>query len=877
MAICAIASRHASQSELQALAVQTQVNSKELFQHHVLFDHARALLDTYIDIPRLSTIQGLLLLAYYQIKEKRTGHFFRVRTYISLAVRMSLDMGLARSSFKDIGELDPANSGDDVLNNHTGLDASSCTRYSRGNSSCLRKKKATAIQQERRLAWLACFFLDGLSASVLGLDYCVTNVRLEMRKLVREANYTTDTTQGATLIFWYLHLDLVQIYRRICEMYRSLPQSPSSSSSGTNDHDRLVAMTSVRRGTEMLSVEHALNTWLANLPGHLAFTPTSATPSSTTADPSHAPSFYTLYLHRFYYSNMLLLYRPWITFSSSSTIEDLNDPSSAISKCAHAAQMLTEIGEVVFQNYSWPWPGCGLFAYHMLQATEIHLFLVITHQEAKLTGAKGFTDAKAQYLKTMDLIKGYLSLSKLPELDKAITALEQMVINRLAAPKGKVLPETLLSHTAYSVLQQRQHDLLKLHHQKPQLQQGDPQRDSHEYLPSDNDYNPLNVRPVSPVSQTISHLTQQQLYIEQQSQQSFTPKVEDTHMFSPLQPQVVYTAFAEGPSSMAAVPPPAAADLFHPFPLGLDISQHPAESAAEIMQQQQQSPLSSFLYDMDTSSHSLSLYTTGSTQDMFGDPDYPNACPYLQQQQQQEQQQQQLDRVPMASPPHSASHSPAVGDLIGIGIMGPPPPPSLSHTTHPSQAVVTLASSPSTPGYSTLPSIPPPKPPKRVLAQSTGSTNSSSRSQSQKPPVPKKPSRLIDLGGSGGALVSSLSFAQLHQQQPQSLRSRPSTSSLTVSSPSRTAPVSPTPQRRPIKVLQSQSRLYGPVLLKNPQKQEIGSNDHHEEIRGDGSGYDDDVRAEWSFTEAHEYGLEYIKLNPHLQCQVPPRHQPRIL
>ncbi|KAF9950965.1 hypothetical protein BGZ72_007462, partial [Mortierella alpina] len=478
MAMCAVALRHATEYEVESLMSKTSIVVHDLLQNHALFDYARALLDTYIDVPRLSTVKGLLLLTYYQVKEKQARHFFRMRTYLGLAVRMSLDMGLDRGLYSSTDEVKTAYTGDsdstagsfnltsatlssrlptqqpDPTQQHRmGPGDTSITPDGHGSD----KKKHSVEQQEGRLTWLACFFLDSLTASFMGLDYCITGVHLEMRKLIREANYTADTTQGATLIFWYLHLDLVQLYRRICEMYRGLQESPHSTLFSTIGHgDRLMARSCIRGGADMLSIEHALDKWLANLPIHLIFTPAATTQkrssrSNTTVDSSSTPSYYTLYLHRFYFSHRLLLYRPWISHSSStSTIENLVDPSSAVSRCAAAAKMLTTIGEIIFQNYSWPWPGCGLFAYEMLQAMEIHLFIMVVYYEAKMTHSKDFDDAKEHYHRTMDLLKGYISLAELSELKDATATLEQMVANYLAAPKEKVLPEALLGYTAYS-------------------------------------------------------------------------------------------------------------------------------------------------------------------------------------------------------------------------------------------------------------------------------------------------------------------------------------------------------------------------------------------------------------------------------------------
>ncbi|KAG0360582.1 hypothetical protein BG005_010387 [Podila minutissima] len=402
MAICAVAARHATDFELQDIPELANLKS-----HHALYDHARALLDTFMDVPRVSTVQGLLLLAYYQTKEKRPGHFFRIRMYVNMATRMALDMGLHRSIRKSLKEIESSDdtkpySGYPTSFSRFGTPQSSQQQRVKEMQSQLSQEKRGVIHQEHRLAWLGCFFLDGLTSSLLGQEYTVPSTTLDTRKLIQEATLMADTVQGATLIFWYHHVELVQIYRRISTFYRSIPNER--------------ALGKGIRGPEMRAVEGSLDEWLANLPAHLVYVDTQVGAA--------LPSYYTLYLHRFFYSHRLLLYRPLI--SNKTHRGDLKDPNSPMAKCSQAAGLLTQIGEIIFQNYSWPWPGCGLFAYHMFQAAEIHLFQMVTQSAV---------DAQGLYYRTMDLIKGYVSLAKLPDVEKDVLAMEEMVGNFLLAPQ----------------------------------------------------------------------------------------------------------------------------------------------------------------------------------------------------------------------------------------------------------------------------------------------------------------------------------------------------------------------------------------------------------------------------------------------------------
>ncbi|CAO3592041.1 unnamed protein product [Absidia cylindrospora] len=58
------------------------------------YNDAIALVELYMDAPRLSTIQALLLIIRYQELVRRPGFFSRTRFYLGLVVRMCNDLGL---------------------------------------------------------------------------------------------------------------------------------------------------------------------------------------------------------------------------------------------------------------------------------------------------------------------------------------------------------------------------------------------------------------------------------------------------------------------------------------------------------------------------------------------------------------------------------------------------------------------------------------------------------------------------------------------------------------------------------------------------------------------------------------------------------------
>ncbi|KAF9092598.1 hypothetical protein BGX23_004131 [Mortierella sp. AD031] len=832
MAMCAVASCHANETEMEEIARMESFKS-----HHILFDYARSLMDTYLDVPRLSTLQGLLLLAYYQVKVKRIGQYFRVRSYLGLAIHMALDMGLARDFYRHMEELESPSIFESVLGGQQSSQGSALTSAStststqqnhhqqqqqqqqRPCSSDMPKSKedrvrGTVIQQERHLTWLGCYFLDGIISSLAGQEYCVAHGHLETRKLIRAANGTADTSQAATLIFWFVHLDLVKQRRRISEMYRVLTHSPHRSQDAS-------IISSIAQSTEMRSIEHALDTWLSTLPVHLVYPGRKLSADGVFAD-SSLPSYYTLYLHRFYYSHELLLYRPLITLSSFQG--EFSDPKSPLSKCARAAELLTEIGEAIFQNYRWPWPGCGLFGYHMVQAIEIHVLLMVNY---------GKTDSQELFYKTMGLLKGFVSLAKLPELEKAILSMEQMVAGYIMNPESvstlRWNNNTNNSTDSDSKNNNTPASFLQRYHQFQQ-QQPAPQGHDHsmplsgqsnlEQMPAASDYNSLGAMSMSPVTPAISHLMQQHLHMDPQQHQRphlNSPLMNNnSHIYSPLSSDMAYTSLSGAAGTLSSA---VGVDLLHSnhrggqgYGLhdgsintngGLDTATTPAEAAAGDIRAHSSS-ISSFLYNMDPPTP-MSLYHQ-SAQDILPYTNYLHASNML------------------------TSGDP-VDDLVDFDSMVSPPPNSAPGETRPppsssqqqQQQQQQQARDQQQQDSQRVTFLAPAKPPKRIHRQFTGSTNSSSKSQSQKPPVPKKPSRLMStVGGNSSWFPPSVPYPNTMNPPPYNdiptspyNRYDPHDGSATDSTPLLVGQPSPAP-RRPLKVLQAQTQLYGLGALQSP-------------------------------------------------------------
>ncbi|KAF9582522.1 hypothetical protein BGW38_000107 [Lunasporangiospora selenospora] len=363
MAIYTVASCYVGDRELKGLTIGR--NSKP---HQVLYDRTRAMLDAHLGVPSLSTIQGLLLMAYYQLIELQPENLYRSRMYLQIAVRMAVDLGLSRETSAHCQKSRSDHIDFDVpgIEVFSASSLQSGTPLSKFMDTTLNAQHDRAVQQERQLAWLACYSLDGMLSGILGQDPCSPEIHENAWQLFQgiKSTVAVDSDLSSTLAFWYLHLELVRIYRRICELNKD---QNNSSLQPAHLHQRIQ------------SLDRALDEWRVSLPEHLIFVRDEYSVLGPRPDDANLPSYYTLYLHRYYYSLRLLLYRPLIY--SKAHRGTLSDHRSALSNCVRAAARLTQLGQIIYHNYDWPWQGCGFFGYHMLLAAEIHLYLMTEAME----------------------------------------------------------------------------------------------------------------------------------------------------------------------------------------------------------------------------------------------------------------------------------------------------------------------------------------------------------------------------------------------------------------------------------------------------------------------------------------------------------------
>lgn len=90
--MCAVASRWAPEPLLSSF-------NKTIPPGYTYYQRALEIIDDFIDVPRISTIQALLLIVKYQECFQRAGYFHRSHFYLSMAARMCQDLGLSQLDY----------------------------------------------------------------------------------------------------------------------------------------------------------------------------------------------------------------------------------------------------------------------------------------------------------------------------------------------------------------------------------------------------------------------------------------------------------------------------------------------------------------------------------------------------------------------------------------------------------------------------------------------------------------------------------------------------------------------------------------------------------------------------------------------------------
>ncbi|KAF9909512.1 hypothetical protein EC991_008494 [Linnemannia zychae] len=336
------------------LAIASKVPSKQTPQSletsQGFFDAARLLLDDFLDVPRVSTVQALCLMSqfHHQGQWKAT----RSSSYLSLAIRMAHELGLNR---------DPeATSG----------------------------PEADAL----RYLWWSMFILDHQFSAWLGLGLLMhgkeSNVELPM-----------DVTSSQQDLRGFLCLvRLVKILGSVLQHSYSTQSLPPQ----FGGHDSMVSY-----------IEGSLTSWLSNLSPEMRWghpNNTGGGRRGSPASPMRSPDalrtaagldkvngdIYPAYLYIVYNTTLILLHRPYIVGAAGS-------PTAAQSNtiCTGSGRAITDIAQgLEIARCSYVVNRFALYA--LLQAGVIHAMNAVYDK-------RGTEVAMEYYTRTVRILEGFLA------------------------------------------------------------------------------------------------------------------------------------------------------------------------------------------------------------------------------------------------------------------------------------------------------------------------------------------------------------------------------------------------------------------------------------------------------------------------------------
>ncbi|KAI8093473.1 fungal-specific transcription factor domain-containing protein [Halteromyces radiatus] len=279
-AIYAVASRLSSD-----VRVRSDPNSQDT-AGDIFFERAKCLLDDYYDVPRISTVQALLLLSSHQQGAMKSA---RAWLYCGMAFRMALDLGLHRNS------------------EHWNI-------------------PPEERERRKRVFW-CCFIVDRLTTAIYGRALCFEerDIDVPFPSVDDDEPIQTETNQpGPRILDTFIHCI------KLCDILGHVLKN--------------IYYAKARHHTSGQHVDHVLKTlhrqlteWLSHLPTSLQYKLPDTEIGETVPDPPLAIG----QLHMIYYTTMILLHRSFIPGPSQAVESQLSLPSYDL--CVSGARSILNI------------------------------------------------------------------------------------------------------------------------------------------------------------------------------------------------------------------------------------------------------------------------------------------------------------------------------------------------------------------------------------------------------------------------------------------------------------------------------------------------------------------------------------------------------
>lgn len=322
--------------------------------------------DAFMDVPRLSTLQALLIILKAREASPKKGYYFRSWTSIVHCITMAKDLGL-----------------DEHFEDHKA--GKSC-----GSSAadCLIKTRI----------WQTIFICELMIGSPQGRHDLSVDLESLDFSVPRPMPGGDDAEYHVTRNFTYFARSVRSVRRM------------------NNVYGRIKRRKEWGLDPEFVQLNPSMNSWLSDLPADLAVT------FPPDGSPPWLPSHFIGNLHSYYYLAVLMLHRPQLNFLDPNSQD--GQWKSHMVLCLSSAKLLCRLEEAMLQSFGLSGLQCmqrGISFTIYAILTCIPLYLVaLTSPDPDLN-----TDARDYFTRHMRILEQTMDAWPMPEMVKQINAVRE--------------------------------------------------------------------------------------------------------------------------------------------------------------------------------------------------------------------------------------------------------------------------------------------------------------------------------------------------------------------------------------------------------------------------------------------------------------------
>ncbi|KAL1835586.1 hypothetical protein VTJ49DRAFT_6437 [Mycothermus thermophilus] len=322
--------------------------------------------DSFMDVPRLSTLQALMILLKARESAPKKGYYYRSWMSIVQCVQLGKDLGLDEHF------------ADHQAGRSCGADPAECALKTR--------------------IWQTLFVVELMIGSPQGrTDFAIDEDTVDFN-LPRPLPNQDDAEYQVSRNFVYF----ARIVRSVGRMARTYGKLKKNKDWGIDP--------------EFVQLDPSLNAWLANLPADL----TLSYPAD--GSPPWLPSAFAGNLHSYYYLSIILFNRPQLAVLSPSSPDGQWKQHMVVSY--NAAKMLCRLQEAVLNNFGLNGLQCmqrgiNFTIYAVLGCIVLHL-VALTSPDPDLN-----THARDYFTRHMRILEKCMSAWPMPDMQKQIDSVRE--------------------------------------------------------------------------------------------------------------------------------------------------------------------------------------------------------------------------------------------------------------------------------------------------------------------------------------------------------------------------------------------------------------------------------------------------------------------